>query len=79
MTTHAKVYKSKVSNGDGAYYEYEVQVNRDGEGQSFQHHQQVQQKQVGTLEPGGSGGQVLEQPKKCVFHKRTIKGWVSCS
>jgi len=44
-TTHAKVYKSKVSNGDGAYYEYEVQVNRDGEGQSFQHHQQVQQKQ----------------------------------
>merc|ERR1719499_2396257 len=43
--THAKVYKSKVSNGDGAYYEYEVQVNRDGEGQSFQHHQQVQQKQ----------------------------------
>ena len=42
-----------MSNGDGAYYEYEVQVNRDGEGQSFQHHQQVQQKQVGTLEPGG--------------------------
>merc|ERR1712117_525709 len=49
-TTHAKVYKSKVSNGDGAYYEYEVQVNRDGEGQSFQHHQQVQQKQPKRLE-----------------------------
>merc|ERR1712110_481866 len=41
--THAKAYKSKVSNPDGSSYEYEVQVNRDGEGQSFQHHEQKQQ------------------------------------
>merc|ERR1712241_1228201 len=41
--THAKSYKSKVSDPNGGYYEYEVQVNRDGEGQSFQHHEQKQQ------------------------------------
>jgi len=42
--THAKAYKSKVSDPNGGYYEYEVQVNRDGEGQSFQHHEQKQQR-----------------------------------
>merc|ERR1712241_1382808 len=42
--THAKSYKSKVSDPNGGYYEYEVQVNRDGEGQSFQHHEQKQQR-----------------------------------
>jgi len=38
--THAKAYKSKVSNPDGSSYEYEVQVDHDGEGKSFQRHEQ---------------------------------------
>merc|ERR1712241_1221991 len=38
--THAQAYKSKVTDPNGGSYELEVQVNREGEGQSFQHHEQ---------------------------------------
>jgi len=38
--THAQAYKSKVTDPNGGSYELEVQVNRDGEGQSFQRHEQ---------------------------------------
>merc|ERR1712002_887974 len=38
--THAQAYKSKVTDPNGGSYELEVQVNRDGEGQSFQRREQ---------------------------------------
>lgn len=56
-STHAKSYSLRMSNPNGGFYEYNVQVDRDGHGQSCQHHEQADQVGTKVIDHGQSGYQ----------------------
>jgi len=57
VSTHAKSYSLRMSNPNGGFYEYNVQVDRDGQGQSYQHHEQADQVGTKVINHGQSGYQ----------------------